>query len=94
MGQRVKNFGDFVLLKESVNQIESAHPSKWKALQDLGFYDDSTLRIKANGNILLKNDMFNYYPEGIVLQPNSGYVRDKGVRSKPRPDDRLPYYEI
>jgi hypothetical protein len=45
MGQRVKNFGDFVLLKESVNQIESTHPSKWKTLQDLGFYDDSTLRI-------------------------------------------------
>jgi hypothetical protein len=81
MGQRVKNFGDFVLLKESVNQIESAHPSKWKTLQDLGFYDDSTLRIKANGNILLKNDRFNYYPEGIVLQPNSGYVRNKGVKS-------------
>ena len=81
MGQRVKNFGDFVLLKESVNQIESAHPSKWKALQDLGFYDASTLRIKANGNILLKNDRFNYYPEGIVLQPNSGYVRNKGVKS-------------
>jgi hypothetical protein len=81
MGQRVKNFGDFVLLKESVNQIESAHPSKWKTLQDLGFYDDSTLRIKANGNILLKNDKFNYYPEGIVLQPNSGYVRNKGVKS-------------
>lgn len=81
MGQRVKSFGDFVLLKESVNQIESAHPSKWKVLQDLGFYDDSTLRIKANGNILLKNDRFNYYPEGIVLQPNSGYVRNKGVKS-------------
>jgi hypothetical protein len=81
MGQRVKNFGDFVLLKESVNQIESTHPSKWKTLQDLGFYDDSTLRIKANGNILLKNDKFNYYPEGIVLQPNSGYVRNKGVKS-------------
>ena len=81
MGQRVKNFGDFVLLKESVNQIESAHPSKWKVLQDLGFYDASTLRIKANGNILLKNDRFNYYPEGIVLQPNSGYVRNKGVKS-------------
>lgn len=81
MGQRVKNFGDFVLLKESVNQIESAHPSKWKTLQDLGFYDASTLRIKANGNILLKNDRFNYYPEGIVLQPNSGYVRNKGVTS-------------
>ena len=81
MGQRVKNFGDFVLLKESVNQIETAHPSKWKTLQDLGFYDDSTLRIKANGNILLKNDKFNYYPEGIVLQPNSGYVRNKGVKS-------------
>jgi hypothetical protein len=81
MGQRVKNFGDFVLLKESVNQIETAHPSKWKTLQDLGFYDDSTLRIKANGNILLKNDRFNYYPEGIVLQPNSGYVRNKGVKS-------------
>ena len=81
MGQRVKNFGDFVLLKESVNQIETSHPSKWKALQDLGFYDASTLRIKANGNILLKNDKFNYYPEGIVLQPNSGYVRNKGVKS-------------
>lgn len=81
MGQRVKNFGDFVLLKESVNQIEEAFPSKWKVLQDLGFYDATPLRIKANGNILLKNDRFNYYPEGVVLQPNSGYVRNKGVQS-------------
>ena len=81
MGQRVKNFGDFVLLKESVNDIEAILPDRWKKLQDLGFYDASTLRIKANGNILLKNDKFNYYPEGIVLQPNSGYVRNKGVTS-------------
>ena len=81
MGQRVKSFGDFVLLKESVNDIEAILPDRWKKLQDLGFYDASTLRIKANGNILLKNDKFNYYPEGIVLQPNSGYIRNKGVKS-------------
>ena len=81
MGQRVKSFGDFILLKESVNDIEAILPDRWKKLQDLGFYDASTLRIKANGNILLKNDKFNYYPEGIVLQPNSGYIRNKGVKS-------------
>ena len=81
MKSRLKTFGDFILLKESVNDIEATLPDKWKKLQDLGFYDASTLRIKANGNILLKNDKFNYYPEGIVLQPNSGYVRDKGTKS-------------
>ena len=81
MKSRLKTFGDFILLKESVNDIEATLPDRWKKLQDLGFYDASTLRIKANGNILLKNDKFSYYPEGIVLQPNSGYVRDKGVKS-------------
>ena len=81
MNSRLKTFGNFILLKESKNEIESTFPEKWKKLQDLGFYDASTLRIKANGNILLKNDRFNYYPEGIVLQPNSGYVRNKGVKS-------------
>ena len=81
MKSRLKTFGDFILLKESVNDIEAILPDRWKKLQDLGFYDASTLRIKANGNILLKNDKFNYYPEGIVLQPNSGYIRNKGVKS-------------
>ena len=81
MKSRLKTFGDFILLKESVNDIESNLPDKWKKLQDLGFYDASTLRIKANGNILLKNDKFNYYPEGIIFQLGSGYLRDKGARS-------------
>lgn len=81
MGKKVINFGDFILLKESVNEIERISPEKWKRLQELGFYDASTLRIKANGNILLKNDKFNYYPEGIILQTSSGYLRDKGARS-------------
>ena len=81
MKSRLKTFGDFILLKESVNDIEAILPERWKRLQDLGFYDASTLRIKANGNILLKNDKFPYYPEGIILQLSSGYVRDKGARS-------------
>ena len=81
MKSRLKTFGDFILLKESMNEIEEIFPAKWKKLQDLGFYDASSLRIKANGNILLKNDKFNYYPEGIILQLSSGYVRDKGARS-------------
>lgn len=81
MKSRLKTFGDFILLKESVNDIESTSPEKWKRLQELGFYDASTLRIKANGNILLKNDKFNYYPEGIIFQLSSGYLRDKGAKS-------------
>lgn len=81
MGQRVINFGEFILLKESTNSIETGLPAKWKRLQELGFYDASTPIIKANGNILLKNDKFNYYPAGIVLQIRSGYVRDKAARS-------------
>lgn len=81
MGQRVINFGEFILLKESTNSIETGLPAKWKRLQELGFYDASTPIIKANGNILLKNDKFNYYPAGIVLQIGSGYVRDKAARS-------------
>lgn len=81
MGQRVINFGEFILLKESTNSIETGLPEKWKRLQELGFYDASTPIIKANGNILLKNDKFNYYPAGIVLQIRSGYIRDKAARS-------------
>jgi hypothetical protein len=81
MGKRVISFGDFILLKESANPIETGFPAKWKRLQELGFYDASTPRVKANGNILLKNDKFNYYPAGIVLQIGSGYVRDKAARS-------------
>jgi hypothetical protein len=81
MGKKVINFREFILLKESVNSIETNLSDKWKRLQELGFYDATTPRIKANGNIILKNDKFNYYPEGILLQPGSGYVRDKGVTS-------------
>ncbi len=81
MGKKVINFREFILLKESVNSIEKDLSDKWKRLQELGFYDATTPRIKANGNIILKNDKFNYYPEGILLQPGSGYVRDKGVTS-------------
>ena len=81
MGKRVINFGDFILLKESTNPIETGLPTKWKRLQELGFYDASTPRVKANGNILLKNDKFNYYPAGIIFQLGSGYLRDKGAKS-------------
>lgn len=81
MRKKVIDFREFILLKESKNEIASTLPEKWGKLQGLGFYDASTPRIKANGSILLKNDKFNYYPEGIVLQPKSGYVRDKGARS-------------
>lgn len=81
MGKKVINFGEFILLKESENSIEAGLPDKWSRLQELGFYDASTPIIKANGNILLKNDKFPYYPDGIILQISSGYVRDKGVKS-------------
>jgi hypothetical protein len=81
MGKRVISFGDFILLKESTNPIETGLPTKWKRLQELGFYDASTPRVKANGNILLKNDKFNYYPAGIIFQLGSGYLRDKGATS-------------
>lgn len=81
MRKRVINFGDFILLKESANPIETGLPAKWKRLQELGFYDASTPRIRANGNILLKNDKFNYYPAGITFQLSSGYLRDKGAKA-------------
>lgn len=81
MGKKVINFGEFILLKESENSLEATLPDKWKRLKELGFYDETPPRIKANGNIILKNNKFTYYPEGILLQPGSGYVRDKGARS-------------
>jgi hypothetical protein len=65
----------------SVASIAADFPQKWKRLEELGFYDATTPIVAKNGNVILKNNRFNYYPEGIVLQPGSGYVRDRGVRS-------------
>lgn len=65
----------------SVESIAADFPQEWKRLEELGFYDATTPIVAKNGNVILKNRRFNYYPEGIVLQPASGYVRDRGVRS-------------
>jgi hypothetical protein len=78
-----QNFTEFI--QESLihrkNTWEIAHTSKWKALQDLGFRDVTTDRMKKMGNnVLLMNDMFPFYPHGIVYQ-ETGYLRDKNARS-------------
>lgn len=65
----------------SVESIANDFPQEWKRLEELGFYDSTTPIVAKNGNVILKNRRFNYYPEGIVLQPASGYVRNRGVRS-------------
>ena len=77
----IRTFGEFERIFESnsePNTIEIRYPEKWKKLQDLGFYDATPPLMANNGSILLKNDKFNYYPEGITLQ-RSGYIRVKGV---------------
>lgn len=65
----------------SVESIAADFPQEWKRLKELGFYDATTPIVAKNGNIILKNRRFDYYPEGVVLQPSSGYVRDRGVSS-------------
>jgi hypothetical protein len=82
MKSRIHNFESYLKLNEaSVASIASDFPAEWKRLEELGFYDSTTPIVAKNGNIILKNRRFDYYPEGIVLQPGSGYVRDRGVRS-------------
>jgi hypothetical protein len=82
MKSRVHNFESYLKLNEaSVESIAADFPAEWKRLEELGFYDSTTPIVAKNGNIILKNRRFDYYPEGIVLQPGSGYVRDRGVRS-------------
>ena len=82
MKTRIHNFESYLKMNEaSVASIAADFPQKWKRLEELGFYDATTPIVAKNGNVILKNNRFNYYPEGIVLQPGSGYVRDRGVRS-------------
>jgi hypothetical protein len=82
MKSRIHNFESYLKMNEaSVASIAADFPQKWKRLEELGFYDATTPIVAKNGNVILKNNRFNYYPEGIVLQPGSGYVRDRGVRS-------------
>jgi hypothetical protein len=79
----VQNFTEFIneSLIHRKNIWEISFPSKWKALQDLGFRDATTDRMKKMGNnVLLMNDMFPFYPSGIVYQ-ETGYLRDKNARS-------------
>ena len=54
---------------------------KLEALKRLGFYEETPPRVSENGNLVLKNSKFNYYPKGMVLQISSGYIRDRGVTS-------------
>jgi hypothetical protein len=82
MKSRIHNFESYLKMNEaSVESIANDFPQEWKRLEELGFYDATTPIVAKNGNIILKNRRFDYYPEGIVLQPASGYVRDRGVRS-------------
>jgi hypothetical protein len=82
MKSRVHNFESYLNLNEtSAESIAADFPQEWKRLEDLGFYDATTPIVSKNGNVILKNRRFDYYPEGIVLQPASGYVRDRAVRS-------------
>lgn len=79
MRRKILSFDDF--LGESTisrpNYWEVNHPDKWKALQDLGFRDVTTERMKKFGpNVILMNDDLPVYPGGIVYQ-DSGYLRDK-----------------
>lgn len=82
MKSRIHNFESYLKLNEaSVESISADFPQEWKRLEELGFYDATTPIVGKHGNVILKNRRFDYYPEGIVLQPASGYVRDRGVRS-------------
>jgi len=83
MRRIIRTFEEFERIFESnsePNAIEMRYPEKWKKLQDLGFYDATPPLMANNSSILLKNDKFNYYPEGITLQ-RSGYIRDKEQKS-------------
>jgi len=79
MRNKILSFDDFIC--ESTisrpNYWEVNHPDKWQALQDLGFRDVTTERMKKSGpNVILMNDDLPVYPGGIVYQ-DSGYLRDK-----------------
>jgi len=79
MRNKILSFDDFIC--ESTisrpNYWEVNHPDKWQALQDLGFRDVTTERMKKFGpNVILMNDDLPVYPGGIVYQ-DSGYLRDK-----------------
>jgi len=83
MKRKILSFDDF--LGESTisrpNYWEVNYPDKWQALQDLGFIDVTTDRMKKMGNnVILKNDEIPLYPSGIVYQ-DSGYLRDKSKNS-------------
>lgn len=83
MANKILNFSDFIL-ESTINRPnywEVNYPDKWKALQDLGFEDVTTDRMKKNGNnIIIKNDDLPLYPSGIVYQ-DSGYLRNKAAKS-------------
>jgi len=82
MKSRIHNFESYLKMNEaSVASIAADFPQKWKRLEELGFYDATTPIVAKNGNVILKNNRFNYYPAGIVLQVSSGYVRDRAVTS-------------
>lgn len=83
MKRKILSFDDF--LGESTisrpNYWEVNYPDKWQALQDLGFIDVTTDKMKKMGNnVILKNDEIPLYPSGIVYQ-DSGYLRDKSKNS-------------
>lgn len=83
MGKKILNFSDFI--GESTinrpNYWQVNHPDKWQALQDLGFRDVTSDKMKKMGsNIILQNDEMPLYPSGIVYQ-DSGYLRDKSKSS-------------
>jgi len=83
MERKILSFDDF-LVESTIsrpNYWEVNHPDKWQALQDLGFIDVTTDRMKKMGNnVILKNDEIPLYPSGIVYQ-DSGYLRDKSKNS-------------
>jgi hypothetical protein len=82
MKTRIHNFESYLKMNEaSVESIANDFPTEWKRLEELGFYDATTPIVAKNGNIILKNRRFDYYPAGIVLQVSSGYVRDRAVTS-------------
>jgi|688.fasta_scaffold53497_6 hypothetical protein len=83
MENRILNFSDFIL-ESTINRPnywEVNYPDKWKALQDLGFVDVTTDRMKKNGNnIIIKNDNLPLYPAGIYYQ-DSGYLRNVAAKN-------------
>lgn len=88
----MKNILSFELF-ESLNLLEKLGEDRWpsdwksmpewKTLKKLGFYETTTPIQSKNRTIMIANSnprLAYFYPAGIVLQ-ESGYVRDKGVRS-------------